>query len=101
VSDEIEAVVVKALAVNPKNRWPNAGELWAALVAAAGPELRAVADESEAELPTSHSGAFASGAVAAIEPEPDPTRPRVFRALLIGLVSGLIFVTAFLSAAAR
>jgi serine/threonine-protein kinase len=100
-SDEIEAVLVKALAVNPKSRWPNAGELWAALVAAAAPELRAAADESEAELPMTTSTASAPVATVPSEPAPGPGHVRVLRSLLIGLVSGLIFVTALLSAAAR
>lgn len=38
VSDAIEAVIARALAVDPRRRWQNARELWEALVAAV-PEL--------------------------------------------------------------
>jgi serine/threonine protein kinase len=47
VSDAVEHVFAKALAVSPKDRWQSAGEMWSALSAAVGAERRsALADHT-------------------------------------------------------
>jgi len=59
LGDAIEAVFAKALAVDPKDRYGNAGEFWDALLAAA----------KNGDIPISVSGASLSGRYAASNPD--------------------------------
>jgi eukaryotic-like serine/threonine-protein kinase len=57
VSDAVEAVFAKALSVDPKQRWQNVGELWAALVEAVAKNASPVATSL---APTKDSGLFST-----------------------------------------
>ena len=60
VSDAVEAVVARALAVDPKRRWQNARELWDALVAAVPeltPAVPSVRPRTEPDVESNGSGA--------------------------------------------
>ena len=68
VSDAVEAVLARALAVDPKRRWQNARELWDALLAAvpeltpAVPSVRARDEREEREEREEPSSPLPSGA---------------------------------------
>ncbi|HEX2674397.1 MAG TPA: protein kinase [Polyangiaceae bacterium] len=59
LGDAVEGVFAKALAVDPKDRYPNAGEFWDAMLAAA----------KSGDIPISVSGANLSGRYAASNPD--------------------------------
>jgi serine/threonine protein kinase len=63
VPQALDAVVARAVAVNPKLRWQNAREFWSALTAAAGPEVLADSVVSLPDMPSSKD---------AVEPTPAP-----------------------------
>ena len=68
VPGAFDAACARALAVDPKQRYPSAGELWAALEAAAGAAVRSLPTPAVGSLPA-HSGpvshATASGLILA------------------------------------
>jgi eukaryotic-like serine/threonine-protein kinase len=101
VSDAIEGVVAKALAVNPKLRWANAGDFWAALVTAAEKELREESEPGEvggdktsspAVAPTPAGGTKSVRAKAAPDGDPKARRLRVGIAVGIGVGFGFFFL---------
>jgi len=53
VPQAVDAVVARAVAVNPKLRWPNARDFWSALTAAAGPDILADSVVSLPDVPSS------------------------------------------------
>jgi serine/threonine-protein kinase len=55
VSDQVEAVFLAALAVDPRNRYPEAGQFWDALEAALGLELSSTPTQTSARSATEDS----------------------------------------------
>jgi serine/threonine protein kinase len=55
VGDQVEAVFLAALAVDPRNRYPEAGQFWDALEAALGLELSSTPTQSSARTATEDS----------------------------------------------
>jgi formylglycine-generating enzyme required for sulfatase activity len=91
VSDDVEAVLAKALAIKPSDRWPTAGEFWNALrqAVAMGPMRGMTEPTPPSSLPSSRSrrdssfgrdatlaqagGPSSVGATSKSDPEPPPS----------------------------
>jgi serine/threonine-protein kinase len=97
VSDAVEAVLARALAVDPKRRWQTARELWDALVSAV-PELTPAAPsirprDNTSELPSDDARLAESAKLPLVRPPPvvDERAARsVRRAWMLVLFVGLI-----------
>jgi formylglycine-generating enzyme required for sulfatase activity len=97
VSDEVESVLAKALAVKPAERWQTAGDFWNALrVAVAMAPMRGMADTAPSgTLPESPVRATVQEAPASVvtaparaaQPAPAPSRAGLGRA--IGIVGAI------------
>jgi eukaryotic-like serine/threonine-protein kinase len=99
LSDAVEAVFARALAVSPMERYERAGQFWLDLEMACGMPLSVPLRERASRVNltplTARRGSSTTPPAVAISPLPAPTKPRVLKLVLgLGALAAALSVTA-------
>jgi len=93
VSEDVEQVFVKALAVKPEDRFQNAGDFWSALRGALAMSPMELSQEAPAAAPSKPRADTSAFAATAIAPESVPTPPKA-RSSMGFIVAGVLAIFA-------